>query len=102
MILHCTALHCLLVSFSNVTGIEFTKGETDKAIGAYAQAVELAPDMTPARVNLGAQLLRSGRLRDAEVVRKSHDVRGQGTCVELVCRVQGKPDEADFCNKRLR
>lgn len=46
-----------------------TQGETDKAIAAYAQAVELAPSLAPARVNLGAQLLQSGRLRDAEAVR---------------------------------
>lgn len=46
-----------------------TQGETDKAIAAYTKAVEMAPSLAPARVNLGAQLLQSGRLRDAEAVR---------------------------------
>lgn len=45
------------------------QGETKKSIAAYAQAVELAPTLAPARVNLGAQLLQSGRLPEAEAVR---------------------------------
>lgn len=46
----------------------FPQGETDKAIAAYAQAIELEPTLTEPRVNLGAQLLKIGRLRDAEAV----------------------------------
>lgn len=56
--------------FSLNFGGHDAKGETDKAVAAYAKAVELAPGMTPARVNLGAQLLQSGRLQDAEAVRE--------------------------------
>lgn len=45
------------------------QGETGNAIAAYARAVELAPELAPARVNLGAQLLKHGRLQEAEQVR---------------------------------
>ena len=44
------------------------QGETEKSIAAYGQAVELAPTLAPPRVNLGAQLLQSGRLPEAEAV----------------------------------
>lgn len=46
----------------------FPQGETDKAIAVYAQAIELEPTLIEPRVNLGAQLLKIGRLRDAEAV----------------------------------
>ena len=50
------------------------QGETEKSIAAYAQAVDLAPTLAPPRVNLGAQLLQSGRLPEAEVVRVSNSI----------------------------
>lgn len=48
-----------------------TQGETDKAIRSYSRAVEMAPELAAPRVNLGAQLLQSGRLPEAEVVRSA-------------------------------
>lgn len=44
------------------------QGETEKAIVAYSRAADLAPTLAAPRVNLGAQLLRSGRLAEAEAV----------------------------------
>eukprot|EP00903_Cladosiphon_okamuranus_P010815 g10217.t1 len=48
-----------------------TKGETDKAIVSYGRAVELEPNLAAPRINLGAQLVQSGRLPEAEAVLKS-------------------------------
>lgn len=45
------------------------QGETEKSIVAYAQAAEMEPTLAPPRVNLGVQLLQSGRLPEAEAVR---------------------------------
>ncbi|CAM9865312.1 unnamed protein product [Scytosiphon promiscuus] len=45
-----------------------SKGETDKAIAAFSMASDLAPTLAAPRVNLGAQLLQSGRLPEAEAV----------------------------------
>lgn len=45
------------------------QGETDKAIVSYGRAVELEPKLAAPRINLGAQLVQSGRLPEAEAVR---------------------------------
>lgn len=43
----------------------------ENAIEAYARSVELAPNLAPARVNLGAQLFKAGRSKDAESVSRT-------------------------------
>ncbi|CAM9338444.1 unnamed protein product [Ectocarpus fasciculatus] len=80
-----------------------TKGETEKAIAAYSRAADLAPTLAAPRVNLGAQLLQSGRLAEAEVVLLSAAERARDDPVSLaatysnlgaVLQRSGKPDEA--------
>ncbi|CAM9759864.1 unnamed protein product [Ectocarpus sp. 6 AP-2014] len=80
-----------------------TKGETEKAIVAYSRAADLAPTLAAPRVNLGAQLLQSGRLAEAEAVLLSAAERARDDPISLaatysnlgaVFQRSGKPKEA--------
>ncbi|CAM9449648.1 unnamed protein product [Ectocarpus sp. 4 AP-2014] len=80
-----------------------TKGETEKAIVAYSRAADVAPTLAAPRVNLGAQLLRSGRLAEAEAVLLSAAERARDDPISLaatysnlgaVLKRSGKPEEA--------
>lgn len=83
---------CFPLSFVCVYSGSFkccVQGETDKAIVSYTRAAELAPKLAAPRVNLGAQLLQSGRLPEAEAVRSETAVEtikellwGAGACFE--------------------
>ncbi|CAN0262675.1 unnamed protein product, partial [Ectocarpus sp. 8 AP-2014] len=78
-------------------------GETEKAIVAYSRAADLAPTLAAPRVNLGAQLLQSGRLVEAEAVLLSAAERARDDPISLaatysnlgaVFQRSGKPEEA--------
>ncbi|CAB1110945.1 unnamed protein product [Ectocarpus sp. CCAP 1310/34] len=90
----------------------YTPGETEKAIVAYSRAADLAPTLAAPRVNLGAQLLQSGRLAEAEVVLLSAAERARDDPISLaatysnlgaVLKRSEKPEEAlEYYSRAVR